>query len=383
MQLWERLTTATVRGAWRSNKQQDMNVHDWDVLTATGFGFATARSVSSAVAMTLIRSSSVSESPLPYYLQTRWLLGTLMLTVLNPFLDAGAYALAPLALIAPLGGLTLLISVLMARFGFAGVQETPTLVQWMFFVGICASIGMSSAAGPHENVNTDLLVIDARFTQAPFWPWYVLTIGILSFWTTLSAQLRNRHCDEAYTKQVALTDSAMAGLAGAHAAMLFKLILYAAHIYRSGAYTLHAIRSLPSIAVSVWTGIPVVVAQLYLLNAALSRTSICLGVPVYLSVFSLLTMANGCLLFHEIDGLGPTRVALYFGGSALCLVCVIGLGVLHSLYEQRDIMRMSLVEEIETSAVSESEDDKRRDTDRKSDGETEELVTLEPIMEEL
>lgn len=360
-----------------------MTIHDWSASAAIGFGFATARSVSSAIAMTLIRSSGVAETTLPYYEQSRWLLGTLMLTVLNPFLDAGAYALAPLALIAPLGGLTLLISVLVARTGFAGVKETPTLAQWMFFLGICASIGMSSAAGPHDNVDDDLLVIDTRFTQAPFWPWYVSTIGILAFWTTLTTHLQRHRHMETHRKSIALADSAMAGLAGAHAALLFKWILYAAQKGRHGAYTFHAILSLPSITVSVTTAIPVVIAQLYLLNAALINASICLGVPVYLSVFSLLTMGNGCLLFHEIDGIGPTRVALYFGGSVLCLVCVIGLGVLHSLYEQRDIMRMYLVEEIETGAVPEGEEDKRRDMDRRSDGETEELVTLEPIIEEL
>ena len=361
-----------------------MTIHDWSATAAIGFGFATARSVSSAVAMTLIRSTGVAETTLPYYEQPRWLLGTFMLTVLNPFLDAGAYALAPLALTAPLGGLTLLISVLMARTGFVGVKETPTVAQWMFFLGICASIGMSSAAGPHDNVDDDLLVIDARFTHVPFWPWYVSTIGILAFWTTLTTHLQRHYHLETHKKRIALVDSAMAGLAGAHAALLFKWILYAAHRGRHGAYTYHAILALPSITVSVTTAIPVVVAQLYLLNAALINASICLGVPVYLSVFSLLTTSNGSLLFHEINGLSSTRIALYFCGSALCLVCVIGLGVLHSLYEQRDIVRASLVEEHEAGAVSENEGEKRPNTDhRNGEGETQELVTLEPIMEEL
>ena len=320
-----------------------MSAFEWDALVILGFGLAVVGSVSCAVGMALLKSSSVYEHSLPFHRRLRWLVGTGMLTVINPCLDAGAYTYAPLTLIAPLGGLSLLATVLMARVGFAGVQERPTPLQWLLFLAICVGIGMASVAGPHDTGGEGLHELDSRFADAPFLPWFTTTTAGLAFWVVFSIHAQRWSGWARRRERIAVADAVAAGLAGAHTALLLKLSIYAIRAWRSGVFTAKEIVDIPCVSVAVSTLLPVAGAQLYLMNTSLAHAPLCFGVPIYMTTFSLLTVGNGCLLFHEVRGLDAARIGVFAGGTALCLVSVFALGVLRGLEESSAHARASLV----------------------------------------
>ena len=97
-------------------------------LVFVGILLACMGACTSGFGMNLMKASSRLEAHRPLHKRYRWILGASLACYVNTSLDIVAFALAPLSLIAPIGGLTIVVSVLVARLGIVdGVKETVSL----------------------------------------------------------------------------------------------------------------------------------------------------------------------------------------------------------------------------------------------------------------
>lgn len=92
-------------------------------LLAVGIILATIGAVTSGIGMNLMKASSKLEVDRPWYCRPRLLIGVSLAAWINTSLDSVAFALAPLSIIAPIGGVTIVASVLFARIGLAVSHE--------------------------------------------------------------------------------------------------------------------------------------------------------------------------------------------------------------------------------------------------------------------
>jgi uncharacterized membrane protein len=86
-------------------------------LVAVGIVLATIGAFVSGLGMVLMRASGRYEKHLPWYKRPKLGIGVLLMAFVNTALDTMAMAVAPLAVVAPIGGITIVATVLYARMG--------------------------------------------------------------------------------------------------------------------------------------------------------------------------------------------------------------------------------------------------------------------------
>lgn len=103
--------------------------------------------LSSSIGLLLMKRSTDVEETLPFHKRWRWMGGFVFLVVNATIIDLFAYAITPLSLIAPFAGLTMVFTLILARFGLvSGVEEPLSRSQVIATVLVVVGVTIVSVA---------------------------------------------------------------------------------------------------------------------------------------------------------------------------------------------------------------------------------------------
>jgi multidrug transporter EmrE-like cation transporter len=120
-------------------------------LVAVGIVLATIGAFVSGLGMVLMRASGRYEKHLPWYKRPKLGIGVLLMAFVNTALDTMAMAVAPLAVVAPIGGITIVATVLYARMGVAGPKEPVSSLQWTSIAIVVLGVALVDIYGPKSD----------------------------------------------------------------------------------------------------------------------------------------------------------------------------------------------------------------------------------------
>jgi drug/metabolite transporter (DMT)-like permease len=137
--------------------------------------------VSGGFGMNMIKASSSLEIGTPWYFRKRLLLGLFLSTIFNTTLDLISFALTPLTVIAPLGGISIVSAALFSYYGFGGNKETFTRRKVIGIALVVAGIVFVACFGPKPGS----AILDAddvldNFTSTPFAAYQLATSIVLT-----------------------------------------------------------------------------------------------------------------------------------------------------------------------------------------------------------
>ena len=125
-------------------------------------------SVFSALGLNLIRASGLHEKHRPCHRRSRNIAGLFLVTVVNTSLDSIAFAFVPVSVIAPFGGIAMVVSALIAHSGKLGFREHLDRVQWSALCVVVLCVGVIGGVGPRPPPETNSTVLFAEFDSPPF-----------------------------------------------------------------------------------------------------------------------------------------------------------------------------------------------------------------------
>jgi len=152
--------------------------------------------------------------------------------IVPPLVDVVAFANAPLVLVLPIAGLSIVLASLIATSGFCGAPREMLTTGEIAAIGlIVAGVVVTSVFGPTEDIiGTDVAKLTERFLCPEFIVVAVLFGGFSIGWAAYTERLcvRETGCDAACastTREHALTHTFLSALAASCAAALTMLFL--------------------------------------------------------------------------------------------------------------------------------------------------------------
>ena len=131
--------------------------------------------------MNMMKASKRLEGHKPLCRRYRWMVGISLACWVNTSLDVVAFALAPLAIIAPIGGITIVVSVLLARFGWAGEREYVVPAQWVAIGAVVGGVAVVDVYGPHPDPQFNTSEVLQHFHQQSFVGYQFCTLSAVTF----------------------------------------------------------------------------------------------------------------------------------------------------------------------------------------------------------
>ena len=265
-----------------------------------GFQLGVVGSVSSAIGLNLIRASNVLDSPTTaLFKRWRFLLGILFANVLTSVLDTIALSLAPLSVLAPLGALTVVLSLAVAHVGACGLTEPLNRSHLAPVSLIVFGIVIITMVGAKPEVDLTMEHITATPGTVLF---FVASGSAIFSWLVrlLGGNLARRFFGiegRSTPTTMALCSALTAGLAAANAKTMMKFLSTDVRARASGlegAMSMHGV-VLASIGLPIFA-----VLQIYLLNVALRTGRIVLSVPTYMSSTITASMLAGACVFDDM-----------------------------------------------------------------------------------
>tara|TARA_Y100000389_G_scaffold204725_2_gene259230 strand:- start:12556 stop:13608 length:1053 start_codon:yes stop_codon:yes gene_type:complete len=263
-------------------------------LVAIGLALITVGAVTSAWGMTLMRASKFLEQDRPWWKRPRLIVGISLATFINTILDTIAFACAPLALIAPLSGITIVSSVIFASMGCAGKREKVSIVQWVAIGVVVFGIVMVDVFGPKPDPILDTTWVLDRYHQSG-WILYEVTTFVVVACTYIGI----------WTKRLGGADvettiaSAVSG--GMASGITQNLIKFVSTVM--AAYTITG--ELPFEHPDFWCAIvELIVVGLvlfHLLNVCLASATIAVATPLYLVCVIVCTIVASCAFYGDLD----------------------------------------------------------------------------------
>ena len=150
-------------------------------LVFVGILLASVGACVSGLGMNLMKASSRLEYDRPLYRRYRWIMGISLACWVNTALDTVAFALAPLSVIAPIGGLTIVVSVMLARCGWAGERELVVPAQWVAIGAVVGGVAVVDVYGPHPDPQFNTSEVLQHFHNEGFVTYQFLTVGAVTF----------------------------------------------------------------------------------------------------------------------------------------------------------------------------------------------------------
>ena len=175
----------------------------------------------SAVGLVLLKHSTNVEEHLPLHRRPFWATGVVFLIVNASVIDVIAFSLAPLTLVAPFSGVTIVLTTWLASSGLLFVKETVDM--WDVTSTAIALVGvtMTTTFGPHVDEAKGANELAACFGQLDVHIFAAVSFGIfglvwLLYFSTpwLREMMPFRICVYAYT----------AALAGSASMLLLKVV---------------------------------------------------------------------------------------------------------------------------------------------------------------
>ena len=311
-------------------------------LVSVGICLAIVGAISSGFGMNMLRASSLHhESQRPWYQRPRMLGGGLLVTVINTMLDMVAFALSPLAIIAPISGVTLVVSLLFARQGCTGVREPVNRCQWFAVVLILLGVSIINICGPQPPPVLNTTLVLSNFHNISF-EWYEIIATAVVGAVYVGLLVGVLPTKSVYTAAATAVGAGMcSGLCQTLLKVLATLI---------AAYYLHD--TTPFVYQEFWQGLMLLVmiglVLFHMLNLCMSSAPMAVASPFYQSSVMLFTIACSSSFFGELMHIEPTQLSWF----AVGLVNVLsGLGLLIINSHTNDIksttkpQRLSVVED--------------------------------------
>ena len=276
-------------------------------LVALGTLMATIGAITSGFGMNLIRSSSKIERSKPWYCRRRLLIGIALACLINTFLDCVAFAIMPLAIIAPIGGVTIVSSVLFARCGLSGETQRFTYTQAVCVAIIVCGVAGVAIFGPHPAPVVNVHQTVHRIHNDSFVIYQIITISALAIvyiaMCTRGGQWLN------HTTLTVLCAVA-GGMCSGIAQCLMKVLAVAI-----ADYMLH--RSLPFALFDFWLSmvelIVIALFLLHMLTTCLSNAPLIISSSLYQVCVIVFTITAGCAFYGttetSISSIGLTSSA--------------------------------------------------------------------------
>ena len=189
----------------------------------------------SSIGLVLMKHSTAVEADLPLLRRRFWAIGFLFLIVNASVIDVVAFSLAPITLIAPFTGVTIVFTSWLASTGLLYVKETLDVYDTTSTGITLFGVLLTSIYGPHiDDIPNDVNMLYEYFFQKPFRDCLTcLGLALLLGWIAeASSALRCRRCSSTVSKLVHSRTSAArimlyaytASLAGALSMLLLKVI---------------------------------------------------------------------------------------------------------------------------------------------------------------
>jgi len=275
-----------------------------------GMSMALAGCVCSAVGLVLMKHSTNTESNKPFHLRTFWWLGFIFLIVNASVIDVVAFSLAPLTLVAPFTGVTIVLTSWLAWSGVLFVKESLDNKDVMSTAVTLFGVLMTTFFGPHVNDAYDTDTLSSALSKFPFHVYSFCALAVLGGgWVLLRAQpdrpLWYRILLYAYT----------AALCGSTSMLLLKII---GSGLRANIET-HAELLTRMWICSLFALVVCAVVQLYFLHSTLANSPVSYGVPTYQTLLTLLTIISGGTFFSEFNEMTLTDFVCFFAGVGIAL----------------------------------------------------------------
>ena len=297
--------------------------------------------ISSAAGLLLLKASAEREADRPWYRRYRWMAGFGGVAVLATLLNIGAYALLPMAVIAPFAGLTIVVTLLLASTGLLVDTEEMSAQEVLAAVVILLGVGLASVCGgggvpPSDN--PDVLAASNYLSSRYADP---LVILLLVFFITLPIVFclacRGQRLDTAKPVDLfgvvhfdrALASTALSSVAAAGTGALsntaLKVTVEYVHllvnaIAAGNADGIWAMALTPGPWLSVSLLCIMGPLQFTLLTATLGSGAVAFAVPLYQTALIIGTIVFGGLFFEELGDRPPLKMGGFLLGVATCLV---------------------------------------------------------------
>lgn len=282
-------------------------------LVALGICMATVGATISGIGMNLMKSSHQLERHLPLLKRRRFLIGVSMACWINTILDCIAFALTPLSIVAPIGGITIVSSVISARTGRFGLKESVSCGQWISIVLVVFGVAIVDVFGPHPDpvLNTTNVLQQLYNNNSSM---YQLASFILI--ALVYAGLHLGVLKAYHISTTILTATAGGMCSGITQTMMKALAISIASWaigesfpWKNGAFWI-AMLELGSVAFIL----------LHMLNLCLVSSPLALSTTLYQVAVIVFTIVAGCAFYGELAYIEQSHLVAFFCG----VVCVVG-----------------------------------------------------------
>ncbi len=281
-------------------------------MAVAGLVAATVGAIVSGIGMNLQKSSSRLESHKPLYKRHRYIVGVLLASILNTSLDAIAFALTPLSMIAPLAGVTIVSASLFARLGCAGTVEYLNQLQVIGIAAVVGGIAMVDLYGPHPQPVLRAAGVFFALRNSSF-PIYLCTwVLVVSVFYAgfLSGKLGGKNIETTILSALA------GGLSSGVAQSLLKVLAICAMDYLN--YDIN-----PLVFYDFWVVVVLLISTAFLLlhfiYICVRSAEMAFAMALYQSCVIIATIVAACALYNDFEEATLSQVSLFGFGLAFVL----------------------------------------------------------------
>jgi hypothetical protein len=198
---------------------------------AGGILLATTSCFLSSIGLLIMKRSADVEAGKPLRKRWRWWLGFAINTSSELFLTTMAFTMAPLSLITPIGGLAIIFSALIARFGcIPGLRESLSRVEWAAILLALTGVSVLGPLGPSPEYEMTYDAMQEAFrTRVPFaaWTCFAWTYIFSWFFINLCPGLQRFRTPATNSKKTVLLSAFGAACAGSYSMLFSKIVMTA------------------------------------------------------------------------------------------------------------------------------------------------------------
>ena len=290
----------------------------------------------SAVGLVLMKHSTDTESHKPLHERKFWMMGFVFLFINASVIDVFAFSLAPITLVAPFTGVTIVFTTWLASSGLLFVKEELDIYDATSTGVTLAGVTVTSIYGPHSSAVDDANVLYANFSQSEFLVCGAVLLGVLGIgWAGAgleSAALLHgaRDPKPLNARQGSyriLLYAYTAALVGSMSMLLLKVIGTGVR-----AKLEHGRQLLTHGWLACFAGLIACAAvQLTMLHRTLANSPVSYGVPTYQTLLTILTILVGGIFFSEFDTMDWFTFFVFGSGVGLALFGI----ALHTSHRSR------------------------------------------------
>mmetsp|Transcript_71494 Transcript_71494/g.190160 ORF Transcript_71494/g.190160 Transcript_71494/m.190160 type:complete len:421 (+) Transcript_71494:3-1265(+) len=285
----------------------------------------------------MMKKSADVEAGLPICKRYRWLAGFTLNTTSELVLTSLAMSLAPLSLIAPVAGLSIVFSALLAHWGCVmGVRERLTRIDWFCTALVLFGVVLATSFGPQNDEVPEYARVQKSFGGPAFLFFSFTCLSVIVGWTVFWLAPCFAHYRPGPSSLVTSFFSGYSAAAcGAFSQLFLKIVMVGVRTLINGDTSPLFMPVTWGSAVGLAACAPL---QLYLLNMTLASGAVTFTVPLYTSLIMILTIAAGGLLFEEFIDVDKGFVV------AFCLAVffvMIGLFILSHRQQMREHSRLN------------------------------------------